>query len=161
MPSNYPVPSESAIELLLGGLLSQTTTVTRGETADPERDAIGVFAEWITDDGELAVLGFADHDAVNFTGGAMMSVDAAALEAASGKGSLNSEAVEGFREIVNVFASQLNSDFTKHLRLGNVQVLPGLLRDEVKQLWRAPRARRVFRVNVAGVGEGALIMYLG
>jgi hypothetical protein len=161
MPARYPVPRESAVELLLAGLLSQQTTVTRSQTDDPERDAAGVFAEWITDDGELAVLGFAGHEVVNYVGGALLDLDPGALEEASRKGVIHGEAVEGFREVVNVFASQLNSDFTKHLRLGNVQTLPGQLRDEVKQLWREPLARRVYRVNVDGVGEGALIMYLG
>lgn len=161
MPANYPVPRESSIELLLAGLLSQPTTVTRGQTPDPERDATGIFAEWITDGNELAVLGFADHEIVNYTGGAIMGLEAAALAEASGKGALNGEALDGFREVVNVFASQLNSDYTKHLRLGEVQTLPGKLRDEVKSLWREPLARRVYRVSVEGFGEGALIMYLG
>jgi hypothetical protein len=161
MPSAYPVPTEQSVEALLAGLVSVPAEVTRAQVDDPERDAPGVFAEWVTDDDELAVLGFADRDVVNVIGGVMIGADAETLAATNEKGALDPESVEGFREVVNVFASCLNSDFTKHLKLRNVQTLPGQLADDVKQLWREPRARRAYRVSAEDFGGGALILYFG
>jgi hypothetical protein len=161
MPALYPVPLEASIETLLAGLVSVPTRVSRSSAPDPERDSTGVFAEYVTDDGELAVLGFADADAVNFVGGAMMGLETAALTDAGTKSLVLDDTLEGFREVVNVFASCLNSDFTPHLRLADVHNLPGQLGDGVKQMWRQPRARRAYTVSVEEHGEGTIILYLG
>ena len=159
MATLYPAPDETAIEVLLAGLVSVPTTVSRTQTADPERDATGVFAEFVTGDDQLAVLGFADPDVVNFVGGAMMGLDVVALTDASAKAMVLNDSLEGFREVVNVFASCLNSDFTPHLRLANVHNLPGQLTDDVKQLWRQPRGRRAYSVSVDEHGGGIVILY--
>jgi hypothetical protein len=135
--------------------------VTRAPATDPERETIGVFADFVTDDDEVAVLAYADHDVVNFVGGAMVGVDADAMQDASGKAVLLDQGVEGFRGVLNVFASCLNSDYTKTLRLGEVTVLPGEVADDVKQLWRQPSGRRTYRVTVDDTGAGAIILYLG
>src|SRR4051794_40965132 len=161
MATLYPVPKELAIEALLAGLVSVPTHVRRTEAEDPSRDTTGVFAEFVTDDDELAVLGFVDHAAVNFVGGAMLDVAAETLVDASGKGVIDDDSLEGFREVLNIFASCLNSDFTKHLRLRTVQPVPGQLSDDVKQLWREPRGRRAYQVAVDDLGTGTLILYLG
>jgi hypothetical protein len=105
------------------------------------------------------VLAFADHSVVNFVGGAMMGVDVEALQEAGDKAMVNDESLEGFREIVNIFASCLNTDFTDHVRLSNAEKVPGQLSDEVKNLWRQPRGRRVYRVSVDDYGDGLLILY--
>jgi hypothetical protein len=159
MATLYPAPNETAIEALLDGLVSVSTHVSRKEAADPERDATGVFAEFVTDDDQLAVLGFADPDVVNFVGGAMIGLEVDALTAAGAKAMVLDDSLEGFREVVNVFASCLNSDFTPHLRLANVHILPGQLTDDVKQLWRQPRARRAYSVSVEEHGTGVIILY--
>ena len=161
MPTTYPAPKDHAIEALLGGLVSVPSHVTRAQVADPERDARGLFAEFVTDNDELAVLAFADHDVVNFVGGAMVGHDVEALQEAGSKATLVDEGVEGFREVVNVFPSCLNCDFTPHLRLANVHLLPAQLQDEVKQLWRQPRGRRAYRVAVDDYGAGMMILYFG
>jgi hypothetical protein len=161
VPSLYPPPAESAMQSIFAGLVAATTQVSRTQAGDPERDATGVFAEWITDGDDLAVLGFADHKTVNFLGGAMMSLEPEPLTEDSDKGVLNADSVEGFQEVLNVLASSLNTDFTPHLRLRKVVQLPGQLDDDVKQLWREPRGRRAYQVNVDGFGEGTLIVYLG
>ena len=161
MATTYPAPKEQAIEALLGGLVSVPSHVSRVQAPDPERDARGVFVEFVNDDNELAVLAFADHAVVNSVGGAMAGLEVEALKEATEKAMMNDDSTEGFREVLNVFASCLNSDFTKHLRLSNVNVLPGQLTDEVKQLWRQPRGRRSYKVSVDDYGAGTIILYLG
>jgi len=161
VPSFYPAPSLAAIESLIAGLVPAPPHVSRGQADDPERDATGVFAEYITDADELAVLAYADAAAVDAVGGAMMGVDAEAVGEAREKAHVLDEAMEGFQEVANIFASCLNTDFTDHLRLREVHKLPGQLSDEVKQLWREPRARRSYRVEVPEFGAGNLILYLG
>jgi hypothetical protein len=160
MPALYPVPKPGTIEDLLNGLVADPLQVERAEVPDPERDATGVFAEFVTESGELAAIGYADPAVVNTVGGAMMDLDPAATAEASRKAALVDEGVEGFREVANILASCLNSDFTRHLRLGNLRSLPGPLTDEVKQLWRQPRARRAYAISVEGEPIGTLILYL-
>ncbi|MDZ4825145.1 MAG: hypothetical protein SGJ13_01630 [Actinomycetota bacterium] len=159
MPSRYPVPKPDALGSLVTGLIATATEVSFTDAQDPERDASGVFAEWINDSDELAVLGFGDHDIVNFAGGAMMGIEAAALVELGATGVLHEESIEGFREVGNVLTSCFNTDFTRHLRLRNLQKLPGQIEDDVKQLWRAPRARRAYRFSVENFGAGNLILY--
>src|SRR5882724_13359766 len=161
MPSLYPVPKEVAVETLLGGLVSAPAHVTKQDAADPERDATGVFAEFVTDDSELAVLAFADPDLVNFVGGAIIEMPVETIREANDKGMLNDGCLDGFREVVNIFASCLNSKFTPHLRLSQVTVLPGQLNDDVKQLWRQPRGRRAFNIDLDEYGAGTAILYMG
>jgi hypothetical protein len=156
----YPAPSPAAIETLVAGLVSVPNQVKRAPADDPERDAAGVFAEYITDDDQLAILGFADHNAINFVGGAMLDLDCDALVDASAKGVVLDDGFEGFGEVLNVFASCFNTDYTPHLRLGSVHRLPGQLTDEVKQLWRQPRARRPYSVSIEDQGAGVLILYI-
>ena len=161
MATNFPAPSTTALEDLIGGLVAVPASVATAEVADPERDATGIFAEFVTDDDELAVLGYANADVVNFVGGAMMGLEAEALAEANAKSAVLDDGLEGFREVVNVFAASLNTRFTPHLRLGDVHNLPGQLNDGVKQLWRQPRGRRAYRVTVEDYGAGTLILYLG
>jgi len=159
MATTYPVPKEHVIESLLGGLASVPSHVTKAQAPDPERDARGVFAEFVTDEDELAVLAYADHDVVNYVGGAMVGLEVEGLQEAGEKAMLVDEGLEGFREVVNIFASCLNTDFTKHLRLADIHQLPGQLTDEVKQLWRQPHGRRAYRVTVDDYGAGVIILY--
>jgi hypothetical protein len=156
----YPAPGAPAIEALLAGLVSVPNKVKRAPVADPERDATGVFAEYITDDDQLAVLGFVDHSTINFVGGAMLDLESDALADASTKGVVLDDAFEGFGEVLNVFAACLNTDYTPHLRLGTVHRLPGQLTDEVKQLWRQARGRRSYRVSIEDHGAGVFILYI-
>src|SRR3954467_130839 len=160
MPSYYPVPEVAAIESLIAGLISATPHVGRGQAPDPERDSTGVFAEYITDGDVLGALMYADAGAVDAIGGSMMGLEADAIAEASGKAHVLDEAMEGFQEIANIFASCLNSDFTEHLRLRETHKLPGQLSDEVKRLWRKPRARRSYRVEVSDIGDGHVVLYL-
>ena len=67
---------------------------------------------------------------------------------------------DGFREVVNVFSSCLNSKYTPHLRLSQVTALPGRLTDDVKQLWRKPRGRRAFAIDLDEYGPGTAILYM-
>ncbi len=161
MATNYPAPDEHAIETLLGDLASAPTRVKRTHAPDPERDATGVFAEYVTDDGQLAVIGYADPAVANSVGGALVEAAAASVQEANEKRIVLDASLEGFREVLNVMATCLNCEFTKHLRLGTVHVLPGQLTDELKQLWRQPRGRRAYEVAVEGYGAGSLVLYLG
>ena|SRR5689334_7303448 len=160
MPTSYPAPADHAIEALFAGLVSAPTHVAMGAADDPERDTTGIFAEFVTDDDELAALAYADHDVVNFVGGAMLGLEQEAMADASAKSLVLDDGLEGFREVVNVFASCLNTDYTKHLRLREVHRLPGQIGDDVKQLWRQPNGRRAYRVTVDDYGAGNLILYL-
>ncbi len=161
MATTYPAPKDTTVEALLGGLVSVPTHVSRAPSADPERDAHGLFAEFVNDDDQVAALAFIDHDVVNYVGGVMAAVEVETLQEASAKSAMHEASVESFREVVNVFASCLNSDYTPNVRLANIHPMPNhALTDEVKQLWRAPRGRRVYRVSVEDFGSGQIILYL-
>lgn len=160
MPTLYPVPDEATIETLLASLVPSPTQVSRADRPDPERDATGVFAEYIRDDDELAVVCYADPDVVNYVGGTMIGIDAETLTGATSNAMVHGESLEGFQEVVNIFASCLNTEYTPHLRLGTVHNLPGPLNDPLKELWRGPRARVVYRLAVEEHGAGSLILYL-
>jgi hypothetical protein len=66
------------------------------------------------------------------------------------------DALENFREIVNILASLLNSPKTSHLRLAGVHVIPGDLPDGVASLMERPEFRRDFGVQIEGYGAGRL-----
>jgi hypothetical protein len=159
--TNYPAPDESAIETLLTDLAAVPTRVVRSPAPDPESDATGVFAEFVTDDNQLAVLAYADSRVANCVGGALVDLTAQQIAEANDKLTVHDASLEGVREVLNIMSSCLNSEFTKHLRLGDVHNLPGQLTDDVKHLWRQPRGRRAYEVTVEDFGTGALILYLG
>jgi hypothetical protein len=148
------------MEALLSNLVGVATKVVRTETPDPERDATGAFAEFVTADGALAVVAFADVSLVNHLGGLMLGMDPEALGDATAKRFVLDEALEGFQEVANVFTSCLNTDFTPHLRLGAVVKVPAPLTDETKALWREPRGRRAYGVSVDEHASGVTILYL-
>lgn len=160
MATSYPAPKDTTIEGLLGGLVNVPTHVARAPFTGPEREVHALLAEFVTDDEQLAVLAYADHDVVNYVGGAMGSVEVETLQEANTKPELHGASVESFREVVNVFASCLNSEFTPHVRLANIHEFPGELSEEIKELWRAPRARRSYRVSVEDYGAGLINIYL-
>jgi hypothetical protein len=161
MPSSFPAPAEHVIESLLAGLMTVPAQVTRAPATDPETDTTGVFAEFATDDDTLAVIAFADHDVVNFVGGALVGVDTSAMQDASGKAELLDETVDGFRRVAEALAATLNTDHTPALSLRGVHVLPQTLAEDVEELWRRPKGRRTYRVTVDDTGAGAIILYLG
>jgi hypothetical protein len=161
MATNYPVPTERAIQSLLADLAAVDARVVRAEVADPARDAPGVFAEFVTDDNELAVLGYADPLVANSVGGALVDIPAASISEANESKVLLDGSLEGFQEVLNILSSCLNTEYTRHLRLRAMRRLPGQLDDEVKQLWRNPRGRRAYEIAVEEHGSGALILYIG
>jgi hypothetical protein len=161
MASRFPAPTEQAIDAILDGLVTVRHQVNRAPAADPERDTTGVFAEFVTESGELGVLAFADHNVVNFVGGAISSVDVVELQEAGSKAVVDDDAFEGFREFANAFPSCLNSEFTPALHLSQSQRFPYEVSNAVKALWTKPAGRRSFRIGVNDFGEGAVILYFG
>lgn len=159
MPTSYPVPQHRALEELLAGLVPSDVRVKVAGIEDPERDTPGVFAEYVTDDDSLVVCCFASHALVNAVGGALLDVEPNVAQESTAKSTVHDGCLDGFREAVNVLAAALNSEFTPHLKLRGVRSLPAEVTDELKALWRRPRARRSFFVSVKEYGEGALIVY--
>ncbi len=161
MATRVPAPDESAFADLVVGLIARRVQVVRRKDV-PEvgRDATGVFATYVTQDGELAAIGYADARVVNTLGGAMLDVDDATVLDANDKAMVLEDGLEGFREIANVFAACLNTDYTPHLRLADVHQVPGQLDDGVKQLWRKPRGRRAYDVRVDDEQPGNVVLYL-
>ena len=147
MPSFYPAPTEQDVEAVLGGLSAVPTHVTRQQSAEPEREPTGVMVEYVAADDSLAAIAFADHDAVNFVGGAIAAVDSATIQEVNGGSKLHDAAVESFREVASGLEPSLNGKFTPALRLANVHQLPGELSEEIKQLWRKPGGKRGYRVD--------------
>lgn len=160
MPSKYPAPADSAIEEVMSGLVSTGVQVTRAHANDPEKDATGIIAEFVNDDDELAVVAFADHDVVNFVGGAINEIGEDALAEASGNATVLEQGVEGFRSVAGALPSCFKTDFTPGIRLREVKTLPTDLGEDSTELWRKPAGRRAFRVTVADSGAGMLIVYL-
>ena len=98
------------------------------------------MVEYVTEDDTLAAIAFADHDAVNFVGGAIAAVEAATVQEMNSASTLHDAAVESFREVANGLGASLNGDYTPTVRLAEVHQLPGELSEEIKQLWRKPGA---------------------
>jgi hypothetical protein len=161
MPSLYPAPTEQSIEAFLGALVSQPAHVTRMQSADPEREPTGVMVEYVTDDQTLAAIAFADHDAVNFVGGAIATVEATAIQETNSASKLHDAAVEQFHQVALGLEASLNGDYTPAVKLATVHPLPGELSEEIKQLWRKPRGKRAYRLTVDEYGAGTVILYLG
>jgi hypothetical protein len=159
--TNYPVPTERALQSLFADLAAVDAKVARADVADPPRDATGVFAEYVTDEGELAVLGYADARAANSIGGALVDIPEASITEANESQVLLDGSLEGFQEVLNILSSCLNSEYTRHLKLRAMRRLPGQIDDDVKQLWRNPRGRRAYRIDVEDHGSGSLILYIG
>jgi hypothetical protein len=159
MPSLYPAPSEQNIEAFLGGLVSNGTHVVRVPSPEPVREPTGLIAEYATD-AALAVVAFADHDVVNFVGGAIAAVEAGTIQEISKRTTLDDTALESFRGVVDGLASSLNGEYTPAVRLADVHQLPGELSEDIKQLWRRPRGKRAYRVTVDDYGSGMVVLYL-
>jgi len=160
MPSLYPAPTEQHIEAFLSGLVATPAHVTRLASADPEREPTGVMVEYVTEDSTLAAIAFADHDVVNFVGGAVGSVEAAAVQEKNSGSTLHDAAVESFRQVAVGLEATLNGDYTPTVKLATVHQLPGELSEEIKQLWRKPRGKRAYRLSVDDYGAGTVILYL-
>jgi hypothetical protein len=160
MPSLYPAPSEQDVETFLTGLVSAPSHVARVQSPEPEREPTGVIAEYVTEGEALAAIAFADHDAVNFVGGALASVEAEAIQEINKGSKLHDAAMASFRDVAAALGSSLNSEYTPALRLAHVHELPGELSEEIKQLWRRPRGKRGYRVTVDDYGAGTVILYL-
>jgi hypothetical protein len=159
--TNYPVPTERALQSLFADLAAVDARVARAEIADPPRDATGVFAEYINDDGDLAVLGYADARVANNIGGALVDLPDATITEANESQVLLDGSLEGFQEVLNILSSCLNSEYTRHVKLRAMRRLPGQIDDDVKQLWRSPRGRRGYRIDVEDRASGSLILYIG
>jgi hypothetical protein len=160
MPSLYPAPTEQNVEAFLGALVSVPTHVARLQSAEPEREPTGVIAEYVTDTDSLAAIAFADHDIVNFVGGAIAAVEAGTIQETNNKPTLHDAAMESFREVATGLGASLNGEYTPAIRLSEVHQLPGELSEEIKQLWRRPRGKRAYRVTVDDYGSGTVILYL-
>jgi hypothetical protein len=160
MPSLYPAPTEQNVEAFLGALVSTATHVTRLQSAEPDREPTGVMVEYVAEDQTLAAIAFADHDAVNFVGGAIAAVEAATIQETNSGSKLHDAAVEQFRQLAVGLEATLNGDYTPTVKLSSVHQLPGELSEEIKQLWRKPRGKRAYRLTVADYGAGTVILYL-
>ncbi|HUI49027.1 MAG TPA: hypothetical protein VL119_10045 [Acidimicrobiia bacterium] len=160
MPSLYPAPSEGDVEACLMGVASAPARVTRLQSAEPEREPVGVMVEYVTEGNTLAAIAFADHDAVNFVGGAVAAVEATTIQETNSASTLHDAAVDAFRRVADALGTGLNGDYTPAVHVAQVHQLPGELSEEIKQLWRAPRGRRAYRVTVDEYGAGTVILYL-
>ncbi len=160
MAAHYPAPNEQTVEGFLSALVSVPTHVARAANAEPEREPTGVMVEYVADDDSLAAIAFADHDAVNFVGGAIAAVEAATIQEVNGTSTLHDAAVESFHDVATGLGETLNGEYTPQLRLSEVHQLPGELREEIKELWRKPAGKRAYRVTVDDYGSGTVILYL-
>ncbi len=160
MPSLYPAPTEQSVEAFLGALTSHPARVARVQSAEPDREPTGVMVEFVTNDQTLAAIAFADHDAVNFVGGAIASVETATIQETNNRTKLHDAALEQFRQVALGLEFSLNGDYTPPVKLASVHQLPGELSEEIKQLWRKPRGKRAYRLTVDEYGAGTVILYL-
>lgn len=136
-------------------LLGRGTAVDKVTPLILEEDQSAVIAEYRTDEGSVGAICLVDAEFAIRTAGALTMVPPAAVADTLRKGDL-SDALENFREIVNILASLLNSPKTSHLRLAGVHVVPGDLPDCVSSLVEKPAFRRDFAVQIEGYGNGRL-----
>jgi hypothetical protein len=155
MPASFPVPIQEDIRDLLMDLLGRGTAVDKVSPLLMEDDESGVIAEYRTDEGTVGAVCLVDAEFAIRTAGALTLVPPAAVAESLRKGDL-SDALENFREIVNILAQLLNSARTSHLRLAGVHVIPGALPDGVTSLVARPQFRRDFAVQIDGYGGGRI-----
>jgi hypothetical protein len=155
MPASFPVPIQEDIRDLLMDLLGRGTAVDKVTPLILEEDQPAVIAEYRTDEGAVGAICLVDAEFAIRTAGALTMVPPAAVADSLRKGDL-SDAMENFREIVNILASLLNSPKTSHLRLAGVHLIPGDLPDGVAALVEKPEFRRDFAVQIEGYGNGRL-----
>jgi hypothetical protein len=160
MPTSFPAPPETAIEALLGSLVSAPTHVARTPVHDVDETMPGLLVEFLDEENALSVLAFADHDIVNYVGGAVSGVELERISAASGEKTVLDEGVEGLRPVLAALADCLNTEYTKSVRVGAVQALPAEPPEATTTLWQQPNGRRAYRVTVDEYGAGSLILYL-
>jgi hypothetical protein len=160
MPSRYPAPSEHMLQSLLHELAATPMQVALLPTVGPQRSPTGIIVEYVSDGDTPAAIAFCDHDAVNFVGGAIASVDANTVRDMNHKPALNDAAVDGFREVADGLGAALNGEYTPAVRLADVHRLPGALSDGIKELWRNPAAKRAYRLTVDDYGAGTVILCL-
>ena len=156
MPTNYPVPSGDNLRAILADLLGRGVTVGKGDPIALERDTPAVIADFVSDDGPLAVLCLADLRLANSLGAALTMVPPSAVEEAVKKWQIDDTCIENFQEVANIMTRLFNSDDTPHLRFRQVHKLPADLPEETAELLREPLARRNLDVNVEDYGAGKL-----
>lgn len=159
MPSTYPIPREKALERLLGGLVGIPVSVRRESFDDPQSETPGVYAEYVDDGERLGLVCFANHELVNGFGAALAELDASVAHEANERSVVHDECLEGFREVVNVLASGMNTDLTPHVRIQGVRAVPGEVPDAVHALRKRPAARCSYRIALDDFGVGRLILY--
>lgn len=161
MPTNYPVPSPDSIRVILADLLGRTLTVSKGDPIALERDTPAVIADFVSDDGPLAVMCLADLRLANSLGAALTMVPPSAVDEAVKKWQIDETCIENFQEVANIMTRLFNSDDTPHLRFRQVHKLPVDLPDEASGLLKQPLARRNLDVNVEDYGSGKLAVIVG
>jgi hypothetical protein len=160
VPSHYPAPSEKVVQSLLDRIATTPMHVALLANVGPQREPTGIIFEYVSDGDVPAAIAFCDHDAVNFVGGAIASVDVETIRGTHHKPTLNEAAVDGFREVANGLGAALNGEYTPVVRLADVHRLPGSLSDTIKELWRYPAAKRAYRLTVDDYGAGTVILCL-
>jgi hypothetical protein len=160
VPTNYPVPPAEAIEDLIAGMVASSVTVRRPRVPVELGDGPAFVAEYVSDEGALAVLCIADHRVANAVGGVMTDIPAQVINDAIEQWKLDDGCAENFREILNVLTRCFNSDDTPHLRLGDVHRLPGALPDAAEALRSRPAGRRDLQVSVESHPSGSLSLHV-
>ena len=117
--------------------------------------------EYVTGDDSLAAIVFADHDAVNFLGGAIAAVEAETIQEMNNGSTLNDAAVDSFRAVADGIGTTLNGRVHARGPARRGPSAAGDLSDEIKQLWRKPQGKRAYRLSVDDYGAGTVILYLG
>ncbi|HET9728835.1 MAG TPA: hypothetical protein VFR41_05405 [Acidimicrobiia bacterium] len=158
MPANFPVPREQSVESVLASMVTTSAHVARAPVDEPASDTVGMVATWEST-GQVAVVAFADHHAVNTVGAAIAGTDAESYAATKDSGTVDATSAAQFREFVAKLAACFNSPFTPEVTLRNVADQPGTVDDDVHQLRGAAHARRSFRITVDDVDEGAVTLY--
>jgi hypothetical protein len=161
MPPHFPVPIQEDYRDLLMDLVGRGVGVTKVDRLELDPDDLGVFAEYVTEEGVVGAVMIVDGPFAVRCGAALSMLPPSTAEENLAKRELPDHLIDNFREIANILARLLNGPTTPHLRLRQVHRLPGPVPDLVMKVVFAPESRRDFVCAVEGYGEGRFALLVG
>lgn len=161
MPTHYPVPKPEALREVLHAMVGSDVKVTIEKHPEIDEDAPSIMAEFVSDAETVGALCRVDHIAAISLGAALVGVvpEAAAQMIEGYK--LDDDAIENVREVVNVLAQLFNTEFTPHVRFGDLHRQPGKLPEAATELKRSPLATRHYKVFVDKYATGIISLLVG
>ena len=154
-----PLPSADDVRGLLNGLFDRAVTVQQEDHPALRGKDVHVVGSYVDDAAQLRAVVFCDLALGNVLGAALALVPPPRVQEALETGAVLGDLADNTREVLNVVASMFNHAGA-HLKLKDTWVVPEPVADDVVGFLREPCRRVDLRVDVAGYGEGLLVLLL-